>query len=236
MIEQLRHVDSRRLYQKIADQIRGLIEIGSYPAGARLPPERDLATQLGVSRPSLREALIALEIDGSVEIRMGAGVYVCSQPAGGKRPVPVMGESPVELMQARVVLEGAVAMMACARATPETLSGLQDTIEGMRAAIAEDRPPQSHDRQFHLNLATMTGNNVLIRLVGELFDERHSPISLQLSMRAESSQTWTEALDEHQVIVRALESRDVVGAHNAMCRHLSRSQDRWTERSRREWS
>ncbi len=66
----------RRLYQLVADQLRALIKHGDFEAGDRLPSERELAQQLGVSRPSLREALIALEIEGAVEIRMGSGIYV----------------------------------------------------------------------------------------------------------------------------------------------------------------
>lgn len=72
-------LEPRRLYQQIADRVRLLIQSGDYRDGSRLPPERELAQQLGVSRPSLREALIALEIEGSVEIRMGSGVYVCAR-------------------------------------------------------------------------------------------------------------------------------------------------------------
>src|SRR5258705_13296272 len=69
-------IEPRRLYRQIADQIRTLIRSGEFPAGARLPPERDLAKQLGVSRPSVREALIALEVEGLVEVRIGWGIYV----------------------------------------------------------------------------------------------------------------------------------------------------------------
>ena len=69
-------IEPRRLYRQIADQIRELIRAGEFVAGARLPPERDLAKQLGVSRPSVREALIALEVEGLVEVRIGSGIYV----------------------------------------------------------------------------------------------------------------------------------------------------------------
>ena len=69
-------IEPRRLYRQIADQIRELIRSGEFVAGARLPPERDLAKQLGVSRPSVREALIALEVEGLVEVRIGSGIYV----------------------------------------------------------------------------------------------------------------------------------------------------------------
>jgi len=76
MAIQFKPVESRRLYQQIADQIRDMIERGGFDAGTRLPPERDLAQQLGVSRPSLREALIALDVEGRVEVRSGSGVFV----------------------------------------------------------------------------------------------------------------------------------------------------------------
>ena len=72
----LQTVAPQRLYQQIADQLRTLITAGEFTAGSRLPAERDLAKQLGVSRPSVREALIALEVEGWVEVRTGSGVYV----------------------------------------------------------------------------------------------------------------------------------------------------------------
>lgn len=236
MLDQLKQIGSRRLYQQIADQIRSLIQKGNYAAGARLPPERDLAQQLGVSRPSIREALIALEVEGSVEIRMGAGVYVSHAPERAAHATAAMGESPIELMQARSALEGEVVMLACARAAPKALAALHRSLQDMHLAITQGRPPFEHDRQFHLQIAAMTGNSVLERLVGELFDERHSPISSQLSVRSESSQTWAEALKEHEAILKALESRDVLDAQNAMRSHLKASQERWVESSRREWS
>src|SRR5512138_3666279 len=118
----LQAVENRRLYRQIADQIADLIERGEYAPGSRLPPERDLAQQLGVSRPSVREALIALEVEGSVEVRMGAGVYVCAPLEQAPHATAAMGESPTELMQARAALEGTVAMLACARVTEEALS------------------------------------------------------------------------------------------------------------------
>jgi GntR family transcriptional repressor for pyruvate dehydrogenase complex len=92
MTSLVKPVETRRLYQSIADQINTLIRHGSFQPGARLPPERELAQQLGVSRPSLREALIALEIRGQVEIRMGSGVYVC-EVGSETSPLTAMGES-----------------------------------------------------------------------------------------------------------------------------------------------
>jgi GntR family transcriptional repressor for pyruvate dehydrogenase complex len=235
VINQLKPVDNRRLYQQIADQIRGLIKDGGFSEGSRLPPERDLAQQLGVSRPSVREALIALELEGSVEVRMGAGVYVCAPPERAPQSTASLGESPIELMQARSAFEGSVVALACGLATPEGIATVSKALAEMRAAIEENRSPLKEDRAFHLAIAAMTGNSVMERVVRELFDGRHSPISSQLRVRSESSETWMEALREHEGILRALESRDVLAAQTAMRSHLQASQDRWVA-SRREWS
>ena len=218
----------RRLYQQVADQIRGLIQTGHFRLGQRLPSERELAQQLGVSRPSLREALIALEIEGAVEIRMGSGIYVTS--SAERRSAPgSMGESPVELMEARALVESAIVVQACARITPEGLKSIRQILENMRADMVEGRKPVELDRQFHLTIALQAGNSVLTRLVGDLFDERHSPLATQLREHFETPDTWSFALSEHEVILSALEARDPLLAQVAMHRHLDQSKRRWLD-------
>jgi len=226
---QLKQVETKRLYQHIADQIRSLIQSGGFSPGARLPPERDLAQQLGVSRPSLREALIALEIAGSVEIRQGSGVYVCRTVERSPNLTAGLGESPSELMRARAVLEGSVIVLAAALITPERVARLRETLDAMRSLVKAGRSPLEHDRAFHVAIAEASGNSVLVRMVAELFDERHSPISARLSGHAETGQTWAAALEEHEAIYRALEERDPLGAQSAMRSHLKASELRWTE-------
>ena len=229
MLDQLVHVDDRRLYQQIADRLRALIDDGSFAVGSRLPPERELAATLGVSRPSVREALIALEIEGSVEVRMGAGVYVCGhsqrRPATGRS----LGESTTDLMQARSALEGTVIVMACARVTAQGLKPIREALNGLRLGHSPSRATVHHDRQFHVAIAALTGNAVMVRLVGELFDERHSPIASKLRVRSENASTWAAALDEHERIFRALEERDALRAQMCMHAHLDASQRRWLE-------
>lgn len=235
MIDQLKPVDTRRLYQQIADQIRALIHKGMYPVGARLPPERDLAQQLGVSRPSVREALIALEMEGSVEVRMGAGVFVREMPDRAPNATRSLGESAIELLQARSAFEGSVVALACGLATPAGVAVVAKALEEMRTAISEGQSPLKGDRAFHMAIAALTGNSVMERLVVELFDSRHSPLASHLRERSDNTGTWIEALREHEAILRALESRDVLGAQTAMRSHLQASQDRWVA-SRQEWS
>ena len=225
---QLKPVESRRLYQHIADRIRELIDRGGFEAGTRLPPERDLAQQLGVSRPSLREALIALDVEGRVEVRSGSGAFVCAAlPDPAPRRTAAMGESPSQLMEARSVIEGEVVVLACARITEELLTRLRDLLKSMEAEIERRHARVDLDRQFHLTLSEMSGNAVLARLVGELFDERHSPISAKISSRFENTRTWKAALKEHEAILEAVEARDPIAAQAAMRAHLKASALRW---------
>lgn len=224
-------MDSRRLYQQVADQIRQVIEASRFAPGTRLPPERELAQQLGVSRPSLREALIALEIEGIVETRMGSGVYVCTPPAPTSLESPMLGESPSELMQARLMLESAVITLAAARMNRQALDRLKACLDAMRADIRRGNPPLEADRRFHLTIAELTGNTLLARMVGELFDGRHGAITSRMSRRAENVRSWQTALEEHEAILRALEQRDPQEAAAAMCGHLKASRERWIEQS-----
>ena len=217
--------EPRRLYQQIADRVRSLIQDGQFPAGSRLPAERELAQQLGVSRPSLREALIALEIAGNVEIRMGSGIYVTAESE--KRSLlhgASIGESPLEIMQAREMV-----VTACARMTPERLAELRATIDAMKVNVDAGRKAIELDRQFHLLIAEQSGNSVLVRIVRDLFDERHSPLTSHIRTRFEDNDTWALALAEHEAIYAALEARDPLQAQAAMRTHLDRSKQRWMD-------
>ncbi|CAD7034256.1 FadR family transcriptional regulator [Pseudorhizobium endolithicum] len=225
----IKAAEPRRLYQQIADQIRALIQGGHFAPGARLPAERDLAQQLGVSRPSLREALIALEIEGSVEIRMGSGIYIAAEPERRPWQTGSMGESPVELMEARAAVEGTVALSAAARITAEGLTALREVLDAMREEIEAGRKPLDQDRMFHLTIAGQSGNSVLAHIVGDLFDERHSPLSAQIRTRFETPETWHHALREHEAIYAALEARDPLLAQAMMHAHLEESKRRWME-------
>jgi GntR family transcriptional regulator, transcriptional repressor for pyruvate dehydrogenase complex len=224
----LKPADPPRLYQQIADQIKELIAQGTFQVGDRLPAERELAVQLGVSRPSLREGLIALDVQGNVEIRGGSGVYVCPQP-GPRAPkaTPELGDSPRELMQARAALESAVMILACAHGTDKQLKQLRTIVTRMGAETERSSASLELDRRFHITLAEMGGNSVIARIIAQLFDERHSPISAKMSSRYESAKSWKAAIKEHEAILRALETRDPIAAQAAMLSHLRASELRW---------
>ena len=224
----MKQTEPKRLYQSVAAQILALIQQEKLAPGTRLPPERELAQTLGVSRPSLREALIALEIGGQVEIRMGSGVYVQDASAASESTaVPSLGESPTELMQARAILEGDVVTLATGRLTAATLDKLQRTVDRMRRLAQAGKSPTDADRQFHMLIAETAGNSVLSRFVAELFDSRHDPIAAAIRDHAEGESSWHAAVREHEDILRALQAGDPIAAQTAMRAHLRASEERW---------
>lgn len=226
----LEAVEARRLYRQVADQLRALIDGGEYPVGSRLPTERELAEQLKVSRPTVREALIALEVEGRVRIRPGSGIYVI-EPIASAFTVPgsAIIEGPFELLRAREFIEGAIAGEAARLATPEDIARIDAALAAMATA---DHPSESmmvHDRAFHIAVAGCLGNAVLMRVVGELFDQRLNPYFAKLATYFENSDSWRTAYAEHEEIRRAIVARDPERAQGAMSDHLARSQGRFAQ-------
>ena len=194
----------RRLYRQIADQLRTLIHAGEFAVGARLPPERDLAAQLGVSRPSVREALIALEVEGLVEVRMGSGIYVvaCDTASTAARVDTAYG--PFEIIRARQVVECELAALAARQMDATQHQGLRDALALMVDDVAQGQPPVRGDRLFHLAIAEAADIGPLLRTVADLFDERHNPLYHQLGHHFETEPTWRLALAEHQAVIDAM--------------------------------
>lgn len=217
----------RRLYHIIGEKIRAYVAENRLSAGDRLPPERDLAALLNVSRPSIREALIALEIQGIVDIRMGAGVFVCTPAPRFGAQIDKIQDSPMDIMQARAAIEGCVATLACSRLDDDDIECLQGWVDEMRRAIECGGSPVEADRQFHLCLAELSQNPVLVRIVAELVDARHTPIAAKLTAQSENTTTWTTAVAEHDLIIAALTARDGLEAQSAMRSHLKASETRW---------
>ena len=223
-------IEPRRLYRQIAEQIRGLIRSGEYLPGARLPPERDLAKQLGVSRPSVREALIALEVEGLVEVRIGSGIYV--QRAGATRadePSSVHAAAgPFELLRARHVIESECAALAAKSAKKAQIAAIEDAVAVMQREFDAHTQPLAGDQLFHIRVAEATGNGALVAVVKMLWEERTGPLYKQLEHHYDSPALWIAAMAEHRAIVAAIAAHDVAGARSAMQRHLTQAYKRFS--------
>lgn len=219
-------ISLQRLYQQIADKIAALISAGEFKLGARLPPERDLALQFGVSRPTVREALVALEIAGLVEVRTGSGAYVKQvKPTGGANGKPTRvddaGPGAFDLITARRAIEPAVAALAAQLAEKDDLARLAAaTAEFERHWHGSHWDKLEADRLFHVTLAAATRNPLLLKIVEDLWTDMFGPIFAVLSERTQLTNRQQMTFHDHRVIMSCVERRDPVGAAGAMNNHL----------------
>lgn len=216
-------IESRKLYQKVANAIAAAISEGRYHPGQRLPPERELAEEFEVSRPTVREAMLALEIRGLVEPRHGSGIYV--RQAEEELETSDLDIGAFELTEARALLEGEVAALAATTIGEEELSELQKIILQMEHDNAGDLKEEEADRRFHLTIAAATRNVALAYVVETLWDMRtKSPLCRHMLERARDAGSKPR-IEEHQKILDALKVRDPVAARQAMRDHLARVVD-----------
>ncbi|HJS03695.1 MAG TPA: FadR/GntR family transcriptional regulator [Variovorax sp.] len=229
----LQTLEPRRLYRQIADQLSALIAKGEFAVGARLPAERDLAKQLGVSRPSVREALIALEVEGWVEVRTGSGVYVRGRAQLAAAPEASTEWGPLELIRARRVVEGETAAIAAVSAKRKDIEAMTRAIALMRELAERNVMPLDGDRAFHLAIVECCGNVVLSETVQGFWDSRRGPIFTRLGGYFESAKSWRSAIAEHEAIRDAIAAHDPAGARAAMHAHMDKSHQRFSASWRR---
>ncbi len=229
----LQTVEPQRLYRQIADQLRGLIAKGEFDVGARIPAERDLAKQLGVSRPSVREALIALEVEGWVEIRTGSGVYVLDRSHRTSAPTTGIEWGPLEIIRARRIVEGETAAIAAQHGKRKDVDAMRRAIQMMRELAARSEVPHEGDRAFHLAVVNACSNVVLTETVQGFWDSRHGPIFTRMIDYFETMGSWQAAIGEHEAILDAVAARDPVAAREAMHAHMDKFHQRFSASWRR---
>ncbi|HEX3757051.1 MAG TPA: FadR/GntR family transcriptional regulator [Kofleriaceae bacterium] len=215
-------VETRRLYQQIAAQLSALIASGEFAVGQRLPSERELAVQLGVSRPSLREALIALELEGLVEVRVGAGIWVTAASARPPTPAQQEGEGPFELLRARWLIEGEVAAAAAREATAADLTTIRAALAEMERLEKKHEDFSTFDREFHLRVAASTHNGVLQTVVEDLWDRGRGAMWRLMEQHFRTPALQAATVADHRAIYQALAAHDPREARNAMRAHLKR--------------
>lgn len=228
LVVPLQTVEPVRLYRQIAGQIATLIDSGEFATGSRLPPERELAVLLGVSRTSVREALISLEIAGRVEVRVGTGIFVkgLGDGRGGAStlaaPASDAGPGPFDLLAARAIVEGEVAALAAHHIRKADVAALRETIARMQAHGDDFEQRDAADREFHVRIAEAAGNEALTLTVAHLWDLRRGDLWTKTEQHFHTLALRAMTLADHAAIVDALAARDADGARDAMRRHLSR--------------
>ena len=218
----LQLVEPKRLYRQIADQLAHLISSGEFPAGARLPAERELAVSLGVSRTSVREAIISLEMSGLVDVRVGTGIFVSARPAdGASRAGGDAGPGPFELLAARKLVEGEIAALAAKNASPADAAALRRSVERLATKVSDFSAREAEDRDFHVLLAKATGNGSLELVVEGLWSQR-AELWGRLQRHFHTADLAERTIRDHAAIARAVAARDPDAARAAMHRHIAR--------------
>ena len=217
----LQAVEPKRLYRQIADQLAQLIAQGEFPPGSRLPAERELAVSLGVSRTSVREAIISLEMSGLVEVRVGTGIFVTARPESAKGASRDEGPGPFELLSARKLVEGEIAALAASVASASDAAALHASVERLEANSDNFDAREAEDRDFHLLLAKATGNSSLELVVDGLWDQR-AELWGRMQQHFHTTDLAARTISDHAAIVAAVAAHNPEGARAAMHRHIAR--------------
>ena len=208
----------------VTDRLQALILQGGLAAGDRLPSQRDLAARLGVSRPSLREAIAALETMGLVVVRVGSGVYVA--PPGRRAPPWRFADrcSPRDVYEARLGLEAYAARLAATRMDDRGAARLDEPVQAMAEALARGdlQAMAAADARFHDLVVELAANPVLAGMVGPMRDILVESQRLPMAR----SDRLGETLAEHRAIASSLRMGDVAGSEAAMTAHIRAAADR----------
>ena len=208
-------MQSRRLFWDIVEKVEHLIDSGQYPPGSRLPPERVLAEQFDVSRPTIREAIIALEVRGRVEVKTSSGVYVIDKLNESSNKLLV---SAFELTQARALVEGEAAALAASSITEEELAELHDSLVAMEKGIDAEKA----DKKFHTIISEATRNNAILYAVQNFWNLRENKDNIKEAYSNVCSSNGSKRIDEHRNIYNALKNGDSQAARLAMHEHFNR--------------
>lgn len=208
----------KRLFQSVAEQITQLIDEGSFPPGSRLPGERELSERLGVSRVTIREAEIALQAVGRLEIKTGSGVYVSEvQP---ERQASLPKASAFEVTEARLLVESEAAALAAHNITDEGVARLGELIEQMRTG--DQDAANAADELFHQTIAEASSNAALVHTIKTLWRMREDIPEVKATYEAVCTDDAESRTAEHRAIFDAIRNRDPAGARAAMREHFRR--------------
>lgn len=222
----VRVIRTKRLYEQIADEIVRFMRENGLQVGSRLPSEVALAEQLGVSRPSVREAMIALETAGLIEVRTGDGTYVRRLP-GQEFRMPWAraddpGPGPREQYAAQEILECEAVALTAEIISDEQIDHLEDIVDRMARRIERGQNPVEQHMEFHVALAQASGNGMIAGYVREIWEMRQEPMWDVLRAHALIPDSLRAGVASRRQLIACLRAHDVEGAKNIMRQHFSR--------------
>ncbi|MGW3723955.1 FadR/GntR family transcriptional regulator [Streptomyces sp. NPDC000851] len=218
MTDALRPMTKQRLYEQVLDRLRQYVTEGGLRAGDRLPPERDLAQRLGVSRASVKQAIVVLEVQGLVEARHGGGTYLVRDSLEVE-PVEKLVERRRRLpdvLEAREALETKLAELAAERRTEEDLTAMRSALAHMTAEIERGGHGVEGDRLFHGAVTAAAHSSILAEFMRSIADQIAESRTESLRQPGRP----TRSLAQHQAILDAIETQQPGRAATAMRRHV----------------
>ncbi|MGR4863085.1 FadR/GntR family transcriptional regulator [Caulobacter sp. LARHSG274] len=207
-----------RLYKKVVRQLVADLRSGKYAVGDRLPGERELAIAHGVSRPAVREAVLALEVRGLVEVRIGSGTYVVRLSESDE---PDFTISAFEAMEARLLIEGEAAALACLQITESEIAELDGLVARIAVGNRNGTSTEEAEAMFSQVLARATRNGAIEKLHGQLWQLRFTSPECALLLEKARAANVRPVVDEYTAIVEAMRRRDPAAARTAMRAHLN---------------
>lgn len=218
MAEQLGRVTRPRLYEVIVEQLCAYIEDNDLAEGDRLPAERDLAAKLGVSRASVSQALVALEVQGVLSVRHGDGAILVRRPTEERaiRALREHADRIPDIIEARVALEVNLAALAAARRTDTEMAAIDAAIAMMEAEVDAGDRGVLGDEMFHEAITTAAHSSLLAKLMHEI-----SGLIRETRIESLSQQDRPRAsIEGHRRIADAVRRKDSDGASRAMADHI----------------
>ena len=202
-------------------QLKAWLAQPDLPSDGRLPPERELCVLLGVSRGALRKALATLEQDGELWRQVGKGTFIGARSVEKYLSISTIAEesNPLEVMQARLLIEPMLAREATVHATGAHLTEMSRCNRIQREA-GTWRQYENADNRLHRTVAEATGNTVLLALFDQLNSVRRAIVWGRLRDKPDHPPADHKSFGQHEVIVRAISERDQEGAYQAMHDHL----------------
>ena len=208
----------------LRDELRRIITSGSLRPGERLPTERELSSQFGVARNTVRRALDDLSRSGLIARHIGRGTFVAGGAPLGRAHMlfndPAVAAGAIDVIEARLALEPAIAELVVERASDEDFEELEDILKSADS-VTDWRDFESHDARFHRGIAELAGNKMLLNIADDLARIRLEPTWVEVKARTLDAKRRAQIQAAHYRILDALRSRDIARAREAVRDHLT---------------
>ncbi|HET8598829.1 MAG TPA: FadR/GntR family transcriptional regulator [Segeticoccus sp.] len=218
MEDSLRKLPRPRLYEQVVERLRAYVTSERLGAGDRLPGERDLAARLGVSRASVAQAIVALEVQGLVETRHGGGIFLLRDTLDPEPATELLARRDrlPDVLDAREALETQLARLAALRRTEEDLAAMEEAMRYMRRQVDAGELPLEGDRRFHASVVTAAHS----ALLAAFYDQIRDAIAESRQESLRQPHRPAQSFADHQAVADAIRAGDGARAAAAMHRHV----------------